>query len=82
MAKNTLQEKVDGETPEACGELLCPLFSKAAGKCRAINGLRVTKQKIARSCSNDDYDSCARYLVYLLLRSRPNRVDNDWLDAG
>ena len=62
-------------------EIVCPFFAVMMQKCQVMTG-RVEAGVCAKSiCKSDDYDCCPRYLAYLLRRTRPNRVDHDWLDA-
>lgn len=60
-------------------ETACPLFQ--AGSCSMLAALLTVAAKRQKLCCSDDYDSCPAYLGYVLRRTRPLRVDNDWLDA-
>ena len=82
MTENAWDEQQDSLDPALSNLSACPFFSAPDQKCLAINGLQLGNQQITHSCLGEDYDDCARYLVHILLRSQPNRVDHDWLDAG
>ena len=59
----------------------CPFYTVAGGTCLAgIPALPVSSRRKAL-CTSEDHDLCPTYLGYLLRRSRPMRVDCDWLDA-
>jgi hypothetical protein len=61
------------------GEDICPFFKLDQWHCR-INQHPIPAHRLS-FCQSDNYDGCPTYLGYLLRRSRPLRVDNDWFDA-
>ncbi len=63
-------------------EQRCPLLGEDGYVCQASSSeLRVDGWRSKRRCS-EDFDSCARFLAYLLRHSRPKRYDSDWMDAA